>query len=318
MEQPGNNNQESAKPSQQEREKGVPSRNRFFEKEFIDSLQENVVKDILAEILRKSDNEKALDKFIPFKEITSFLDDKNQTSATFYHDTHSIELNKDKIVHDKTEHNGTELTQTITLATILHEELHALTSNELMGVKEEGVEKRQTGFQVERVDTLTQESKKVLVKFNEGITELIKDYILTEYIKRTGDSNKFILKGYEEGLSESTYQTYLEERALVNDIFMRVSVQSNVSLDVVREAFVQAYFSGMPIGDVSEVIQDICGAEVLAKMDDVETKVLNERLRKGIESYSLSSAKSKEEIDGYAKDFIVIMCTNYMKRGLVK
>lgn len=294
----------------------VSRSNRFFEREYIDSLREDVVKDILVTILRKAGNEKALVNFIPFKDLITFQNANDKTSGSYYAETHTIELNKHNLLQDEEELTGA--TKSITLATILHEELHAVTNQNFVITTGDFEGKRQTGFQTETIDAVTRESLgKTWVRFNEGITELIKDDILAEYIQRTGDRKEFLIKGYESGVEQSSYQTYLEERAFVSEIFSRVSTLTGIPFEIVREAFVQAYFSGKLRSDIEGSLKEIGGADLLSRMDDVVSSDLKERFRDNITKYAYDSAQTKDDIRKCVEEYLVYMCTNYLKRSLV-
>lgn len=303
------NNQHSAEQPSQIRK---PTSNRFFEKEYFDSLHEDVVKDILREILIKSGNEKALERFIPFKEIITYQNANEDIAGTYYPDKHKIKFNKAHFAED-----SKEITRSMTLAVLIHEELHAVT-NQNFAIKDGDLEgKRQTGFQTATVDVVTGQSiEKTWRKFNEGITELIKDDILLEYVKRTGDRKDFMLEGFDTNLEKSTYQTYLDERVLVNEIFIRVGIILGISLDAVREAFVHAYFSGIGIDDIQDSLYGIGGDVLLKKMGDVSNEELRSNFKNGIEKYVQSSMNNKDEIMKYAQEYIAIMSANYLKRGL--
>jgi hypothetical protein len=290
----------------------APKPNRFFEREYIDSLHEDVVKDIISLILRKAGNQEAMERFIPFQEVFTYMNANDNSVGSYHPETHVINLNKGVLLRD-----NAPLTKTLTLATLIHEELHAVTRKEDVVTGDGFGIQRVIGFEEQNFDAVTKSIQREWARFNEGLTELIKDDIITEYLKRTGDSREIVLRGYEGEENDNTYQTYQAERVLVNKIIMRIHNETGVSLDAVREGFVQAYFSDISFSEIKTMVKELCGESVAKTLDDVPVEVLEEQLKNSIQKYILTHAKSAGEAREFGKEFLVIMATNYMRRGLV-
>jgi hypothetical protein len=290
-----------------------PKPNRYFEKEYIDSLREDVVKDILSVILRKAGNEKIIEQFIPFQKVDTYMDAHDEAVGNYYPDTHSIRLNEGTI-----QRKDGSLTKTLTLATLIHEELHALTRKKDVVTNDGFGLQRVIGFEEQNLDTVTRTVQREWTRFNEGLTELIKDDIITEYLRRTGDRREIVLRGYEGEESDNTYQMYQAERVLVNKIIMRIHNDTGVSLDTVRDGFVQAYFSGVSFSEIKTMVREVSGESVAGILNDVPVEVLESQLETSIHKYILTYAKNGEEAHKVGKEFLVLMATNYMRRGLVE
>lgn len=286
--------------------------NRFFEQEYIRSLNEPLIVDLFKEFLKKAGREDRVEQFIPFNQIRSVQDLKNKRSGSYYAETHEIELNKEELLQDEV-----PCTKSMVLAVLIHEELHAVTNNGSRIDEVSLQEKRQTGFQEDGKDIITGVVIREWEMFNEGLTELIADDLFSEYIKRTGDGKDFDIRSYGEYGEKSTHQTYINQRFLVNEVFLRVSKDTGISLDIVREAFVQAYLTGFPLLNVKAFILDISGASVLNLIENKDNALLEERRGILMTKYMLANAKTEEELERYGKDFITSMCTNYLKRSLV-
>lgn len=283
----------------------APKPNRFFEKEYVDSLREDVLKDIFAAIAKKAGVNTTMEKFIPFKDILAVYNPKIQEVGMYYPEEHKIEINKYNAVSEEK-----AVTKSVTLAVLIHEELHAVTNTNSIKNSIEIGDTRQMGFQVETLDAITRKSiEKVWKDFNEGITELITDDILDEYIRRTGDRKEFHLEGFERGYPGSTHQSYLAERSMVNVVINRVSTDSGVSKDMVREAFVQAYFAGTPLEEIKKNLIEISGEELVSKIDSGVLVAPKDSVVK--------STDNQEEEDEKNRAILIRLCTNFMKRSLV-
>lgn len=305
--------------------------NTLFKREFVESLNEYVMRDVFFDLLRKAYRKNGdqratnqMKKFIPLKNIKVYFDASGKRSGGWDHTEKELSLNRAELLHDEE-----KITKTGSLAIILHEELHAVTTGATTAVNEYE-HKVKIGLQDEIFDPITKQSiDKVWKDFNEGITELIKDDILHEYVRRTGDRKLFSLISFEQTKKDvSNYQTYFNERVLVNSIFMRVAKILELPLDVVREAFVQAYLTGEEYVDIEEkkeenqnlgeMMYEIGGDTLLKRMKSESSEELQHNVAIMRENYTRSNQpKNEKEAREYAEEFVVMMCTNFLRKSLV-
>jgi hypothetical protein len=295
------------------------SSNKYFKKEYMDSFKEDVIKDIFTVLFRRAENESALKKFIPLKDIELVTDtpEQNENYTSKYEErvneggyhllpkTISIDT---ALVKKET----VSITRSSVLGVVLHEELHALTHQNI-----DGTIHMQVGLEEVFMDGSI--SSKSWTDFNEGMTEIIMDDLFEEYIRRTGDRKDFLVKGYEDGVIDSSYQAYFSERIFVNGIFMSVSNDLGLPLDVVREAFVQAYLSGMLQDDIRKELGNLSGVGVARRIESgahvkMESKNRTQGAGRPVELSVEEKIKKEEE----GRHIIKVMCSKYMKRSLMR
>lgn len=297
--------------------------------EQIHSIDENIIKDIIKSIARKSGNESAMSKFIPFQKITLLQPEESvlYSSALKKPDLSALnsetpimvggyDFGKKTIKLDPYmifllgDNNDIGL-RTFTLSVLIHEELHALTDHNTY--YNDNSFRRRVGFNLISNDKSI--PKETWEAFNEGLTELIRDQIFEEYLKRNKGNEKYLLLGDAE-----VYRSY---RFFVNEIIKKISELSGVNEDVVFESLVQAYFSREDYTYFKQEIEDSLngiGGDALVQSMHFEDR--KNELEKEL-MYRVETAVSTEDYDKISevldenRKLIVEKCSSVLRRCIV-
>jgi len=97
------------------------------------------------------------------------------------------------------------------------------------------------------------EDNRLFFSLNEAITEIIADYILMEYIKRSG--NKSLYKDFNKGFEE--YKTYFFEQLATQGVVKTLAKEVGIPEDVVLESLFGHYVRG----DFEKVIEELTEEE---------------------------------------------------------
>jgi hypothetical protein len=316
MEHPFFSDEPLVRPSTEHSEEIKP--NKYFEREYINSFKEDVVKDIFTTVLRRSGDEAVMSKFIPFKDIQLVRGEREKAHNEMLtqkseegRQEGAYDLLTKKLLVDTVfvKRESVEATRSAALGVILHEELHALTHKEI-----DGKDHMQVGL--EEVFVSNGIPAKSWTDFNEGMTEIIMDDLFEEYLRRTGDRKDFTIRDYKDGVVNSSYQAYFYERMFVNSIFMSISKDLGIPLDVVREAFAQAYISGMLQDQILKDLRGLSNMNIVRKIGEgVQIKKETSPQEEAPKIELSNEERKRREEEG--REIIKIMCSNYMKKSFV-
>ena len=204
------------------------------------------------------------------------------------------------------------------MSTLIHEELHAITDQPSEFFYDKAIFR--VGYEIQEVSIPRPENglneptvKRTWLAFNEGLTELIRDQIFEEYLRRNKNADRYLLLGEAEA--------YISERFFVNEIIKKTAELSGVSEDVVFEAFVQAYFSNSSLlkKDIEEALNGIGGTELVESMNledksgSIEAAIL-ERLDS---AYSTNNEDEVSKIHINKRKLVVDKCSSVLRRNIV-
>ncbi|MEN9552084.1 MAG: hypothetical protein RI935_461 [Candidatus Parcubacteria bacterium] len=185
-------------------------------KRIIDSFDINQINSIINELLKKSNSDLVV---VEGAIKTDVIFDASR-SASGWHNDREIKINAAKFTFDQDYKKDYRRI----LSTYIHEYVHACAVNQK--------KKKTTGFKY------MIEDKEINVPINEGFTELIADYVYEEYLKRSGDLNRFGHTSHQR-----TVKGYIEERVEALQMISDFAKKEGVPESVVFGAYVRAYFS---------------------------------------------------------------------------
>lgn len=141
-------------------------------------------------------------------------------SASGWHDGGEVKINAAKFSFDQDHKKDYRRI----LSTYIHEYVHACATDQ--------EKEKTTGFKC------VVGGKEINIPLNEGFTELIADYVYEEYLKRSGDLNRFGHTSHQR-----TVKGYTEERKEAREMISNFAKAWGVPEDVVFNAYIQAYFT---------------------------------------------------------------------------
>lgn len=257
-------------------------------REYINSFDEQVLKDIFSEHFRKSGSDETTMNWISFDDVR-IVDNQHKDSnePKLFRGSHSvrkgIELYTNKLSDD----------QERTLWTLIHEECHAISTNlaqfKTLRITGEWLEEigRVPVFESGVSKSYSQNGvvKDIFDDINEGITEFITERVFREYKKRTGtDTYSEDATNPERNSSEANrtvatkkfdaYKKYWQTAKIYIDL---VSAISDVPEDVVENAIIRTYIRNGEIlsREIEWDFEDSCAAAIggdimslLTRMDE--------------------------------------------------
>jgi hypothetical protein len=197
----------------QKRSEVTPSE--YQTERFLNTINYDVLSGIMGELLTKSNL-----GYIPdMIDVTVKSDDTRKASG--WHDSGSVTINAAKFDFN----NDYKKDYRRILSTFIHEYVHANATGPDTG--------DDTGFKY--VDAGGQAKN---VPLNEGFTELIADYVYEEYMRRTGEIERFGQTSHKR-----TIKGYLKERSDAMVLVRKIAEDVGVPEDVVLGAYIRAYFT---------------------------------------------------------------------------
>lgn len=202
----------------------------------IEEFEPTVLLEIFSEFLRKANVEDSADKFVTFDKFV------------FVHEPHSKSMGKysPKVGGGEGKYQGVITINTAyykdaiqLLWSLVHEELHALTDN-----GNSAWNGRKIGLRNMELSG----SGALLVKFkgiDEGVTELLVDRIVHEYLRRTGYLEREDLKESHKNLKDERFTRGLYSDYMLDaeDYIQTIAELAEIDSEVVEGAVFRTYFN---------------------------------------------------------------------------
>lgn len=284
-----------------------------FVKQNIEGIDEDVIKDVLSTILRRAGCEEKINLFPHFKyKIKAVFDEKAKRYGYLDLKSGNVILNRARFIEEDISEVKTRV-----LETIIHETLHALSVGETeddMGIFSHSYLGHRKVTRYHNLDDIQSVSWKLL---NEGMTELIKDDVLSEYLNRTGDRKKFKLDSFKESWKSLNHQ-YEEGRYLINSLIGDISEETGVPPEVVRESLVKAYFSATDMSTIKEEIKEILGRDFYQLDINPDKDELTKDLNDFTEMDIIEEKRYEQDKTKPPYQYLRRALTNYLKRSLTR
>ncbi len=279
-------------------------------REYIDSFDEQVLKDIFLEHFRRSGADETTVNWIPFDDvriIPKIISDFSGSDSSYggYSKKYGVKLYSHTLQSD----------QEGTLWTLIHEECHAVSTNTIqtqpivtksgheIGVKltsPSGVAKNR----LEYLHTVSDREyvSKIYGDINEGITELITERIFREYKKRTGTAEykedpidpERKISSVEETTAKNKFSAYERYWQTAKIYISLISAISDIPEDITENALIRMYIrNGAILSDELKMeFGSSCGAGVdvdimnmLTMMNGENNSTLGKQLDSIISNY---------------------------------
>jgi hypothetical protein len=228
---------------------------------YLQSINEPALRDIFSELAGKTGRGDTPINFIPLSAI-KIIDDESFANAVgiYISDTNEIALSPNHLENDPSE----------TLHTLIHEELHAVTNNSQLKYEAGhvthklliGVTQQTTAWREDNVTNFVR-SDEFYDAANEGITEIITEWIFREYLRRTGDQAMYGLEQSETTLANRRHRSgYGKYQKAVEMYTKIISAVAAISEESAQGAIMRSYFrsgSILPTEIISELNRRLPG-----------------------------------------------------------
>lgn len=223
-------------------------------REFLNSLDENILREIFAEHFQKAGGDVSTMNFVPLNEVRIGTEDRyHDQNGDEYVSSGTYGLDKGVSLYS---HQLPQPTQI--LWTLIHEQLHAVSSDvsRREQVVSEDHEIKTTDYQISGVRYRSEVCKlstpvgptlkyevNLFKEPNEGLTELLTEKIFCEYVRRTGITTD--LSADEVALQvidRYNSKEYSSYRKAVDFIIGLLTVLTKVPEDTARNALIRTYF----------------------------------------------------------------------------
>jgi len=221
-------------------------------REYLDSFDEVLLKEVFAEYLRKSGSDEMTMNWIPFSQVRVLYSVEPEPGIT---NVKACEYSSKSGITIDARYNSS---REDVLWNVIHEMCHAVSRGpdktkyrDLTEQKAEYFVSFKNGFSetsvvkilnLDETDKVTSiEASPVVIKntnINEGITELLTDRIISEYMSRTGTSSK---ENEETGLLQYLYVPYSKHWMTSRLYIGLISVLTGVERDTVEESIIRTY-----------------------------------------------------------------------------
>ena len=155
------------------------------------------------------------------------------------------------------------------LATLIHEEVHAISKNICMGdITQSGYNRGGSGqesFQGEEI-------RVIFYALNEGVVEKLSREIVLEYLRRAGLPEKETTIYRETVLKRPKELNYYREVTLVNTIIKKLSEETGQSEEAVFESFIRGLLEGEKFEntEAAELFKKVFGPEFLKDLSAID------------------------------------------------
>ncbi len=123
--------------------------------------------------------------------------------------------------------------------------------------------------------------QEILSLFNEGVTEMLAQRIVLDYLQRTGYGDVEKRNNYKKA-QVNIASAYTEAVVFINAFINQLAERCGVPVDVARGGIINGYLNGEDImsGETGRLFSDIFSSELLEKISQVQSDFDLERLKK--------------------------------------
>ncbi|MEN9852511.1 MAG: hypothetical protein RI996_454 [Candidatus Parcubacteria bacterium] len=206
----------------------------------VNTIDTQTIAEVASELFEKGHILDAVHRAVPIEQVIflehDIVDRAQYVNKKHENDSGQIRLNTQRLYNPDSPEK--ELFDVVRV--FIHEQIHAFSDEYTIKNISEEKKKRIIGF-AEGIKDKTKNTPAEFsyIELNEGMTELISDYIVKEYFKRTGDIPTNIVESLQK---ENAKQTYPQGRFYIEGIVSMLSEKYEVPEDTIFKALIRFYF----------------------------------------------------------------------------